>query len=450
MKFTKIWSDENLNPIDGEGVLMNYGPKANKVFGYGVKQAIVSGKGKSGAYYLTQEEAKRAYDADYAYLSNPENVSKLREETKKAVKELKEQLNKVASTDLTKLSNEELMDAHDYYWFKVSNAIVCYTMSQPARGEKIEAEIDEELKKVVDNVVEARVKLTTADNKFHYNEDHIIFQNFHEVSNQEIDRTVATETVYTTEPIDQTERKQLLAQLDLPKHVVDNLETLRTLAEERLILRFEWMKAYYLNQLFVQETARRHNITSEEFRNYTLSELQDLIANGNKVSEKDLEERRHAWVSVYDNGKFNFLQGKKAQEYMKQQAPEVEELKGMVANTGNVTGRVIKFSHKDAESQTQKIENMSEGDILVAEMTHPDILAACKKAGAIVTDEGGILSHAAIISRELNIPAVIGTKHATEFLNDGDLVEVDAKTGVVATVLSISWFETSWKFWKII
>jgi pyruvate,water dikinase len=54
-----------------------------------------------------------------------------------------------------------------------------------------------------------------------------------------------------------------------------------------------------------------------------------------------------------------------------------------------------------------------------------------KKAVAIVTDEGGVLCHAAIISRELNIPCVVGTKIATQSLSDGDLVEVDAYKGVI-------------------
>lgn len=54
-----------------------------------------------------------------------------------------------------------------------------------------------------------------------------------------------------------------------------------------------------------------------------------------------------------------------------------------------------------------------------------------KKAGAIVTDEGGILFHAAVVSRELSIPCIIGTKIATQVLKDGDLVEVDAEKGIV-------------------
>jgi len=74
---------------------------------------------------------------------------------------------------------------------------------------------------------------------------------------------------------------------------------------------------------------------------------------------------------------------------------------------------------------------MKKGDILVAGQTRPTLMTAIHKAGAIVTDEGGIISHAAIISRELKKPCIIGTKIATKILKDGDLVEVDANNGIV-------------------
>ena len=64
-------------------------------------------------------------------------------------------------------------------------------------------------------------------------------------------------------------------------------------------------------------------------------------------------------------------------------------------------------------------------------MTRPEFVPLMKKAGGIITNEGGITSHAAIISRELGIPCIIGTKIATKVLHDGDLVEVDADNGVV-------------------
>ncbi len=77
---------------------------------------------------------------------------------------------------------------------------------------------------------------------------------------------------------------------------------------------------------------------------------------------------------------------------------------------------------------------MQKGDILVSIATDPDIVPAMKKAAAIVTEQGGVTSHAAIVSRELGTPCVIGTKIATKVFKDGDLVEVDAVKGIVKLI----------------
>ena len=71
------------------------------------------------------------------------------------------------------------------------------------------------------------------------------------------------------------------------------------------------------------------------------------------------------------------------------------------------------------------------GDILVAVMTFPQFVPAMHRAAAFVTDEGGILCHAAIIARELRKPCIIGTKTATKTFKDGDMVEVDANKGII-------------------
>lgn len=101
------------------------------------------------------------------------------------------------------------------------------------------------------------------------------------------------------------------------------------------------------------------------------------------------------------------------------------ELIGISAFPGKVTGRV-RIVRNFEDSQTLKI-----GEVMVSPMTTPDYLGAIKKVAAIVTDEGGITCHAAIIAREMKVPCVIGTKCATEVLNDGDLVEVDSDNGTV-------------------
>jgi pyruvate,water dikinase len=75
-----------------------------------------------------------------------------------------------------------------------------------------------------------------------------------------------------------------------------------------------------------------------------------------------------------------------------------------------------------------------DGGILVCEVTTPEYVPLLQKAGAIVTDQGGILSHAAIVARELHKPCIVGTGDATKKLRNNDTVSVDADAGTVFVI----------------
>ncbi len=100
-------------------------------------------------------------------------------------------------------------------------------------------------------------------------------------------------------------------------------------------------------------------------------------------------------------------------------------VRGLGASPGIGVGRVKVILGEDTISKIQ------EGDVLVTVMTTPDMVPAMKKAAAIVTDEGGMTCHAAIVSRELGVPAVVGTNVATKVLKDNMLVTVDGEKGIV-------------------
>lgn len=100
-------------------------------------------------------------------------------------------------------------------------------------------------------------------------------------------------------------------------------------------------------------------------------------------------------------------------------------LKGGAASIGIASG-TVKIIHSPKE-----IDKISSGDVLVTEMTTPDYVPAMKRAAAIVTDLGGRTCHAAIVSRELGIPCVVGTQTATKDLKDGQVITVDGAKGVV-------------------
>ncbi len=105
-----------------------------------------------------------------------------------------------------------------------------------------------------------------------------------------------------------------------------------------------------------------------------------------------------------------------------------QEVKGIVAYPGSVQGRVKIIRNR------QEIKSFKNGQILVALMTSPDYIVAIKKAKAIVTDDGGLTCHAAIIARELKKPCIVGTRNATQALKDGDLIAVDADKGTVKII----------------
>jgi pyruvate,water dikinase len=100
-------------------------------------------------------------------------------------------------------------------------------------------------------------------------------------------------------------------------------------------------------------------------------------------------------------------------------------LTGLGASPGVASGPVRLVETLD---QLDKVE---EGDLIVTEMTTPDMVPAMKRAGGIVTDEGGMTSHAAIVSRELGVPAVVGSQSATGTLEDGQLVTIDGDKGTI-------------------
>lgn len=100
-------------------------------------------------------------------------------------------------------------------------------------------------------------------------------------------------------------------------------------------------------------------------------------------------------------------------------------IRGTTACKGKITGKARIILRPNVKTRFQK------GDILVTTNSNPSFMPFIRKCGALVTDEGGMNSHAAIIARELRKPCVIGTKVATQVLKDGDMIEVDANKGTI-------------------
>ena len=191
-------------------------------------------------------------------------------------------------------------------------------------------------------------------------------------------------------------------------------------------------QANHVIDLFLREAARRHVLDFHDLHYYVADEIRSLLQSGKKVSGKEIVRRKENFLMLYraDQKGVQYVSGTQAQRFMqpylkKNHDSSAKEFKGIVVNRGKVCG-TARIIHSP-----QEISKMKKGDILVAAMTSPDYILALKKAAAVVTDEGGMTCHAAIVSRELGIPGIVGTRFATQLLKDGMMVEVDAYNGIV-------------------
>ncbi len=184
-----------------------------------------------------------------------------------------------------------------------------------------------------------------------------------------------------------------------------------------------------------REIGKRHYLSVNQIRYLYPHELKDLLLKNKQVSAVTLNSRYQ--YSIYYNheqSKITLLEGEEAKKFLKQfniikeNLTDIKTLQGDTATSGRAKGKVkiVNF--------TEDMKGMQKGNILVSTATSPDLVPALKQAAAIVTDTGGITSHAAIISRELGIPCIVGTKIATKVLQDGDLVDVDATHGKVVII----------------
>lgn len=158
-------------------------------------------------------------------------------------------------------------------------------------------------------------------------------------------------------------------------------------------------------------------------------ELNTLIERGLKVEKLYGSVQDTEWGFDKDTKEFYFLQSRPITTLAGDKEEKEEKLitlvKGLPASPGIGRGKVKLI--KDIS----EINKVNEGDVLVTAMTNPDMIPAMRKCAGVVTDEGGRTCHAAIVSRELQIPCIVGAKTATKTLKTGDTVTVDAVRGIV-------------------
>jgi len=213
---------------------------------------------------------------------------------------------------------------------------------------------------------------------------------------------------------------------------------LQTQATERMNIKAYWAGSIYLARKMWEAIAEATDFTIKDLLTHiTPPEINQLLAGTYESDlKKELGKRRMGLALVHDKGEeVKILSGGEAEDVFKERVkPPAEDVKvvlGQTASLGKYTGRVRKVVAGDLEALRKSMEEFQEGEVLVTSMTQPNMMPVARRAGAIIADEGGITSHAAIISRELGVPCIVGCLQAMQVFENGDNVEVDADKGIV-------------------
>jgi pyruvate,water dikinase len=221
---------------------------------------------------------------------------------------------------------------------------------------------------------------------------------------------------------------------ELSKRCKKIIKDIQEMGAIRLEGKNTWMNLTLLITNLLQQVSKQINVPIKFLEKYSFDEVISLLEN-KKIKNKT-EKRKNA-VFIITPSRINTYYGKYALNMKKiieknskntdSNVENVDFIKGNVAYNGNVIGTVFTIDYQDNLSDKIKEISNFKNPILVTEQTIPSYIPLIKKSKAVITNEGGILSHAAIVAREFKIPTLIGTKFATKIFKTGDEIILDTK-----------------------
>lgn len=231
------------------------------------------------------------------------------------------------------------------------------------------------------------------------------------------------------------------------KKLQEYASALQKTALDRYRLKHIWSGSEYLCLNLLKELQRRMAIDFDDFiKCYLFDDVYNFLDKDLKLNSKQIEDRKACLLMHYLNKNINFHFGNDAINYrhslLKEEIQQNQKLtsiiKGSVANKGLVTGKARVVNVKDLKQFVIDCKAFVRGEILVTTMTSPVMVPIIEKSGGIITDEGGITSHAAVVSREFKIPCIVGTHGASTIIKTGDIVELDANKGEIKIINKIT------------
>jgi phosphoenolpyruvate synthase/pyruvate phosphate dikinase len=465
--FKKDWYIQGFNamPLFLNAAAIS-GMTMKKILGYGYSSFIFHyHRGYSEMGYLNSDFKKLWRIIKRKILKDPRYLEKIKKKQNKIVQQNKEILKKIDKLNLKQIREDELMG-----FLRKTDKILTDSVGIAHIIEPISIEIEKEFKKNLSQLVRPikefnqYYSLLTAPDQLSFlaqeEKDLIALLKFplkqrkktlikhcHKyfwIRNSYVGPKYLTEDDFIQRlRFINREKKNNLDIRKQKKVLIKKLKLNKSLQEEVRIINFTsiWQderKANVLQNIaylgkIIKEISRRLRIKQELL--YYLGSQEALTIKSFKelkvLKDKLVKRQRNTFVLIRNNKELISLPEesekilKLKQGLINKKSAQNGAIHGSIANTGTAVGRV---------SICRGIESLSkvrQGDVLVTSMTRPEFMLALKKAAAIVTDEGGITCHAAIVARELNIPAVIGTKFATKILKDGMIVEVKGNHGIV-------------------
>lgn len=243
---------------------------------------------------------------------------------------------------------------------------------------------------------------------------------------------------FTSETL--AERNRLESELYLDKKTVEIINFLARMSHSRYTLRVEgFIPVIYCSDQIGTAYSERLGLEKRGDLPYlTPEELEQTVNQGQlAITQREINRRRgrkDEYLILLDGQKVTYLYNEKASEMFKKLVPPVDhsqtkEITGISAEHGVVKDTATVYQWGDDIAEAIKL--IKKHPILVAGQTRPAMMSIIRLAKGIITDEGGVTSHAAIVARELKIPTVINTHNATKIYKTGDRLVLDADNGVV-------------------
>lgn len=279
--------------------------------------------------------------------------------------------------------------------------------------------------------------LSIGDGSWSYNIDHFVKRLSEDYKTRE-ELEHELDQLRARSGLVKSSREKLAKELYLPAESIAVANFLAEMGFYRFNMRVDGFMPLVMAGIQLSRLLAEHLGISKDTLDYlTPEELHHLLDGSLKYGRVDAARRSQSneeYLIHLENGNIKTYYGDEASSMFSELIPpvdrsEVVEVTGSAAVRGKVRGKVCLYHWGD--DIVAKLKDMSEHKILVAGHTRPAMMPLIREAVGIVTDEGGVTSHAAIVSRELGLPSVINTRIATEVFNDGDLVELDADSGVV-------------------